>query len=95
MTRHFEIKNKFLGVFLSLSLALSLFGAINAAPSSAAVSAAGAKCSTLNVQDYVNGTALVCATNSSGAKVWTKYFTGGAGGTITIGIGALPASLEA
>lgn len=95
MTRHFEIKNKFLGVFLSLSLALSVFGAINAAPSSAAVSAAGANCSTLNVQDYVNGTALVCATNSSGAKVWTKYFTAGAGGTVTIGIGALPASLEA
>jgi len=94
MTRHKKIKNKFLGVFLSSCLAASVLGAFNAAPSSAA-STAGAKCSTLKVQDYVDGNALVCATNSSGAKVWTKYFTGGAGGTITIGIGALPASLEA
>lgn len=84
---------KSLSAFVSLAVAISLLGAFNSAASANTI-AAGAKCKTLNEQEYVNNGVLVCKAGKNG-RTWVKSFDGGAGGTITIGMGALPPSLEA
>jgi peptide/nickel transport system substrate-binding protein len=93
MTNYTGNLKKVLGIFVSFALAISVLGVFNSAVS-ASIVRAGSSCVNLNEKEYVNNEVLICK-SESGSKVWAKYFVGGSGGTVTIGIGALPATLEA
>lgn len=95
MTNFVTFSKKLLGVTVSCALAFSLIGAISTSANAATAAVAGAKCVNLNEQEYVNKSVLVCTGTKTGPKKWTKSFTAGTGGTVTIGLGSLPPSLEA
>lgn len=95
MAKFVTFSKKMLGVTVSCALAFSLIGAISTSANAATAAVAGGKCVNLNEQEYVNNSVLVCKGTKTGPKKWAKAFTAGTGGTVTIGIGSLPATLEA
>jgi peptide/nickel transport system substrate-binding protein len=87
------LAKKSVSALITFFMAFALLAAVNTS-ASANTAVPGARCQNLNEQEYVNNNVLVCQ-NVKGKRVWTKFFNGGSGGTVTIGIGALPPSLEA
>jgi peptide/nickel transport system substrate-binding protein len=96
MEKFMLLPKKSLSALTGISLMLSVLGAVSTSATAATSIVLGSKCDNLKEQNYVSYSRVyICETNSSGNKVWTKLFKAGAGGTVTIGIGALPATLEA
>jgi peptide/nickel transport system substrate-binding protein len=95
MAKFVTFSKKMLGVTVSCALAFSLIGAFSTPATAVTKAVAGAKCVNLNEQEYINNGVLVCKGTKTGPKKWTKAYTAGTGGEVTIGIGSLPPSLEA
>ncbi len=83
---------KSLGIFISFIMTFALLTSFSSSASASVK--AGDRCTNLKEQEYVDNAVLVCKVKK-GKRVWTKSFSAGSGGTVTIGIGSLPASLEA
>ena len=86
-------KSRKLSFILASVLSISLLASLGGAATASEVKA-GSKCIYLNEQNYQNNEVLICKV-VKGKRIWAQHFTGGDGGTVTIGIGSLPATLEA
>jgi peptide/nickel transport system substrate-binding protein len=94
MAKKAGFAKKSVSAFITFVMAFAVLTAFNTS-ASANTAVAGAKCTNLKEQEYVNNTVLICKATKKGKRVWAKHFKGGSGKTVTIGLGSLPPSLEA